>query len=389
MSEHARLSPSSASRWMACPASVAACASIPDDRSSVFAAEGTVAHEVRSNCLEWGFEAVDFLGQTMRADGFEFVVDEDMVDYLQQGIDWIRQQPGKLFVEHRVDLGRWLPGQFGTLDAGIVSPNLIIIDDHKYGQGVAVSPVENEQLMIYALGFWDNIARHETDATEFLISIDQPRNSRGGGFWKTDLKTLLAFGDRVREAGLSTYDAKANFNPGVKQCYWCPFKPSCDAHAAYNLDLVGQQFEDVDEAADLGTPLCLPPPASLTPERRSIIIQHSKMIEDWLDRLYADTLADAQAGRPTPFLKAVEGRAGRRAWRDEALAEARLKRFLGDDAYSRKIISPAQAEKVGKAHWAASLSPMVTQPQGKPVLVPEGDARPALKTVDEKFDEIV
>lgn len=371
---------------MRCPGSVALCATIPDDRSSEFAAEGTAAHEVRAQCLEFGFEAIDFLGQKLRADGFEFEVDEDMADYLQGGIDWLREQPGTMVIEHKVDLGRWLPGQFGTLDCGIYSDDLIIIDDLKFGRGVAVSPVENEQLMTYALGFWDNVARHHTAATDFLISIDQPRRGNGGGFWRTDLQTLLQFGDRLRDAGLKTHHEEAEFNPGHKQCFWCAAKSICKAHADFNLDLVGLEFEDVDQAVELGIPLCLPDPAFMTPERRTVIVQHSAMITDWLSKLYTRVLNDAIAGRPTPDLKAVEGRAGRRAWRDEKLAEARLKRLLADQAYTRKLLSPAQAEKAAKEHWKDHLAPLVTRPAGSPVLVPLGDARPPVKTVDEMFD---
>ena len=107
-----------------------------------------------------------------------------MADALQPGIDQILEYSGKMFVEERLDLGRWMPGQFGTLDCGIAGEELIVISDLKYGSGVPVQAVKNTQQMIYALGFWDQFARHITDAKQFLIIIDQPRNAGGGGEWQ-------------------------------------------------------------------------------------------------------------------------------------------------------------------------------------------------------------
>ena len=46
---HAKLSASGAHRWMACPGSVAAEDGLPD-KSSSFAEEGTIAHDVMEKC---------------------------------------------------------------------------------------------------------------------------------------------------------------------------------------------------------------------------------------------------------------------------------------------------------------------------------------------------
>jgi hypothetical protein len=67
----------------------------------------------------------------------------------------------------------------------------------------------------------------------------------------------------------------------------------------------------------------------------------------------------------------------------------RLARADGDHRFTRKLISPAAAEKeIGKKGYRESLLSIVRRDDAKPILVPEADARPALTPVDEKFDEV-
>lgn len=382
---HARLSPSAAESWMGCPGYINATEHLPNE-GSVFAAEGTAAHEVRELCLSLGLDVEDFIGATFQADGHEFTVTPEWADWLQPGVDRLRDLGGELYVEHRVKLDRWMPDQFGTLDAGIVRDDLIVINDLKFGQGEAVSPVENKQLMIYALGFWDNIARHHTRAKDFLLIIDQPRIPHGGGEWRVSLDQLRDFGKRVKAAAKRTYDPKAPRRASDPACRWCPVAASCEEHARYRLATIGLKFEDLDEAMAAGQPLHLP--YELPLQRRSFIVRHRDAFTKWLDALHQATLADALAGRPTPGFKAVHGRRGARNWVDPAAAEDLLTLWLGDDAYSRKLLSPSQAETaLGKSVWE-ELAHMVAFGQPKPILVDIEDPRPAITTTIDKFDHL-
>ena len=56
-SSHAVLSPSSAHRWLACPASVGLVASMPErvEETSAYAREGTLAHEAAEKSAAYTF----------------------------------------------------------------------------------------------------------------------------------------------------------------------------------------------------------------------------------------------------------------------------------------------------------------------------------------------
>lgn len=363
------------------------CADLPDE-SSEYAAEGSCAHKIREECLSLGLDPYDFVGTTISSEGFTFEVTEAWAEALTPGIDRIRDLGGDLYVEYRVKLDRWAKGQFGTLDAGIVRPDLIVINDLKFGMGVPVSPVWNEQLMIYALGFWDNVARHLTDAEDFIIAIDQPRAPGGGGEWKVSLDELRSFGRRVKRKAKEALSPGAPITPGEIQCQWCPAaqQNKCAAHAEFLFEMTSMKFDDLDDAESMGYDPEPAYPVSL--ERRSFIVKHAPMFRKWLDRLHADTLADALAGMPTPGLKAVTGRKGPRKWSDEGAAERILEKAIGEDAYEKKLKSPTQAEgDVPKKAWR-TLQEFIDQSDGKPTLVSVDDEREAVTPMAAKFDNL-
>ncbi len=399
MAAHARLSPSDSGRWLNCPGSINFTAKIKENRSSVHAAEGTVAHSVREDALFLGCDAYEFIGQVREADGMKFEVTEEMADFLQPGIDEIRQYEGEMFIEERLDLGRWMPGQFGTLDVGIAGKKLIVISDLKFGSGVAVSAVKNTQQMIYALGFWDQIARHITDATDFLIIIDQPRNAAGGGSWSITLDELLAFGDELAEKAKLTESPDAPLIPSDYACQWCPAanvpgRPGgCPAHHQAQAALLDLHLEELDDLDDLGIEWSPPSFDALTPQRRAHIVRQKSSIEKWLERLHADELALRISDGPAHGLKAVAGRRPPQKWRDPAPAQAYLEKRVDDveKIFTKKLITPTQAAKVlGLSRDQQLPSTLIDRGEPKPVLVPEADKRPAINHLDavDDFDDL-
>lgn len=390
MRAHARLSPSSASRYLRCPGSVNFLADFEDDGAGIPAKEGTILHAICEDACKTGKEAYDYVGEVWEYQKHVLEFTEELADYMQPGLDRIAAFDGfETVFEHRVKLHRWMPGQFGTLDVGNVGEDEVVIWDWKWGFA-PVSPVENDQLRIYAMGFWDNVVRHISDAKRFRLIIEQPRAPGGGGEWVVTLDELLAFGEDVRKLAERTYDADAPRVPGKVQCEYCPGARTmlCPEYSAYNLEMVRDEFDDIDDEIVDGVPMRTRRIKSLTIEQKCFIVENRGMIDKFLDRVHADVLDEALRGNRTPGLKAALGRNPPRKWYRPDDAEARLRATLDDDAYTRKVLSPTQAEKILPPRQYQRLRSLVDHGEPKTILVSELDERPSVATLVDLFDDL-
>lgn len=392
---HAKLGPSSSDRWMTCTASVALIDSLTEqgkiapDRTSVYAAEGTVAHEIRELSLRFGLEPHHFIDKTLDADGFKFTVDQTMADNLQSGIDWIREFEASPDIEIRVDLSEWLPGQFGTCDTGWIEGDTLYVSDLKYGQGENVDAVGNRQIRIYALGYW--AYKGFPPIKSVVLNIDQPR-AGGMKFWEITADELLAFAEELRAAFAAIDSDDTKFAPGTKACRWCPVRDvGCPARDEWLYGMIA----DEPDAFDGDKPEF---PSVITPERRWNIVRHSGDIRKWLAQLYEDSLFDALAGNPDPGSKAVDGDLGDRYFTDTDEAKRILVGALGLHAFKprqiigiteiEKHLKPGRKKKGNPQAWEA-LSALLDRPTGKPKLVADDHAKPSLATVtDDDFDDL-
>lgn len=377
--------------WLNCAKSIAANEGEDDTGDPAFRRLGTALHAFREMALKDGCDAFDLVGETVLVDGVEFELDDEQAYKLQQGIDRLRGFGGKLFTEMRVDLEPWLgEGQSGTMDSGVVTPDLIVVGDYK--SGFLPVPVEsNEQLMLYALGFWHTVARHHTKAERFLLMIDQP-NAYGGGIkeWEISLKDLLTFGERARAAALRTFNPNAGGSPSPSACRWCKAKAKCGDIAAYILDLFGLKMSDYDDDL-IGCGPELPKFEDLTPEQRVAIINHGPMIKQWLEVLNWRVLQDALKGEDVPGKKAVFGRPGPRKFADENAAKETLLQFYDpEDVFQTKLKSPTQLEKALGKKTFQFFEALVSRADPKPVLVDANDPRPAIppENLAEVFDDL-
>lgn len=231
MAVHARLGPSAADRWWACPAAPRMAAMVPPAPSSAYAQEGTAAHSVLETALnKWHLDRAD-------------CASDEQYHALQIAFDAIsleRQryiEPHFFAVEtrvhpcHRADL-------FGTADVVIAGTLIdggtksVSIADLKYGQHVIVAAT-TKQLAIYALGAAALVGMAHVDT--FRTIVVQPR-----GKAKTipkvrkhdySLAEMLVFNRQMLEAAAATDLPDAPQVAG-KHCMWCGAKDICAAHAS-------------------------------------------------------------------------------------------------------------------------------------------------------------
>lgn len=153
--QHAKLSASSAHRWLECPPSVLATQDIPDT-TTIYAEEGTVAHEVAESKVRWYLCEKDIpTPNTGQFDAEEIDKYTDIyMDYVSEKVEVTRQScPDALvLVEQRLDFSEYVPDGFGTGGIVIIADDALKIVDLKYGKGVAVVADNNPQMMLYALG---------------------------------------------------------------------------------------------------------------------------------------------------------------------------------------------------------------------------------------------
>lgn len=408
---HSRRSPSSAHRWRRCPGSVNAEKGLPDDVGEE-ARQGSCFHEVAAECLEFGVDPWPYVGKEISWEetyNGELITvtrtfTQEMAEKMMPGLIQLRafeDVPGaKMYVEKRVSLEEWVgPGESGTADCFILDLlNLRIINwDWKWGAGVPVDPEWNDQTILYTLGVWSDYARDlftekgvDPDEIEVLICIEQPRAPGGGGTWRTTMGALLNEGLLIREDAEKTEDPDAPKYPGEKQCQFCKAARhnTCDERVSRVLDLLDMDEDDLEASLVTETEPDLADRRALSPEARSAILLHKKLITTLLDQLHDEAMEDARCGRDVPGMKRVRGRRPPRKWKDEDRAQLMLEHDFGDEAWTKKLRSPSSVEEeLRKPIYKDRYASLVLEGDPAPILVPESDPREPIKTALDLLDE--
>lgn len=371
--KHARLSASGSHRWLYCPGSVEAESRLPNT-TSVHADEGTAAHELAEMALvKLSGDCSAWVGKSL-IENNHHTVTQEMADYVQQYVDYVRSFSGTHAYEQRVDFGEWVPNGFGTADAIVVSDDTIRVIDLKYGRGIKVYAQENTQGLLYALGAYsENELTH--DLKTVVISIVQPRLDHIDE-WEIDVAELLKRGEWIRERANEAVKPNAKRIPSESACHWCKAKATCPALQKVTHEAIMTDFEALD----------LPATNTLSDDDLSRALGAKGLIIGWLDAVEAHITERVENGGFNGY-KLVAGRSSR-DWSDAKQAEAALVEAIGDDAFETKLLSVAKAEKaLGKAKVGV-IKDLIVKRDGRPTLVPEGDPRPSLSVTADDFENI-
>lgn len=380
---HSPLGASAAHRWFACPGSPrleAACS----DESSREAREGTAAHDVVAECFRRDEEAWEHAGRTVTVEGDEFAVDEDMVEAVDLMLRVVRE------------------------DANEVADDVLQVYDYKHGVGIGVEVEENPQLLYCAAGALHHLEELRKDMPAFRLAVEvlfdlsdlhpglwgtadvvrvpkappetveivvvQPRHAHPDGpvrRWRLSVDEL---GEWVEATLLprarATVDPEAPLRPG-DHCRFCSARLSCPA--------LSEQFAELTANAEERT--------KAVPEMEDYelgdLLERAAPLKFLLRAAEDEAFKRLVAGREVPGQKLVRKKSAR-VWSEGSEDEVVEK--LGDKAYCRTLVSPAQAEKLRGGEELVKR--LAHTPEADVTLASANDRRPAVPgrvVADEMF----
>jgi hypothetical protein len=391
-----------------CPGSPREEANYPDETNQ-YATDGTHSHTLLEKAtdlvVENGNNRVDvftsFNGKVLKDHEGEFKVDKARCERVQIAVDYICKKMKEVdcYVRSESRTNSFIaftrPDLSGTLDLLLHSESYLEIVDYKDGVGY-VSPVENYQLMIYALSkFKEDHHSMYKDVKNIVVTIVQPKNKMKGRdpvqSWVFPVSEVNHWIKFFREKAAETDDPSAPLVPG-EHCHFCKHRVNCEERRKFVMEKADIQEikflpDIIDQAAEKDT-------SKINTEKLREINQAAPLIKSFLDDAATELFKRTESGENTGF-KIVTGR-GSRSWSrpEEEVVEALKKMGVPKtDVYEIKLVSPAKAEKLSwvkkvkgedvqttlsKKQIEALIKDYVSHVEGKPTLAPIDDPRPSI-----------
>jgi len=367
---------STTARIIACPYSMSA-PKHPQPESP-FAEEGTYLHDVMEKILLGELledEVKDYEGMTQELldekvypalEAFDTVTDE----YVPEGEDWTDYLP-----EAEYHYTGELAGCFGTTDFVGRHGKTLLILDWKFGDGVAVSPVENTQMKFYCGAIMDTNPNLFYGVEDIAFCIVQPIRGKDCEplLWHTTVEDIKEF----RGVLATTLATAQGDNPPMQtgdHCRFCDHKPLCP------------------EVQGMVSTALLAQPDAMTPEELAKALETVDIIEQYGKDIRKLAFSVLEEGYDLPGFKLVAKRATRK-WTDTEAVEKKLKGMkasLTDCKERPKLKSPAQVEKILKKAEKdfSKLSDLIVKESSGNTVAPESDKREAVETLPKQLDEL-
>ena len=380
---HSELSPSSSSRWMRCPSSIPLSRNIPDTQTNAAARRGTAIHAVGEQMLKGIKKEIG--GSILDGEGHSYI-DAEMFREAEQYANYVRalltEPDAELFIEEKVDI---FPEYdlSGHVDACVINGTTLSVCDLKSGR-VPVKAEENSQLMLYAIGLYEEHSMfYDIDTIALHIIQDNPSISNTNS-WECSVDDLMDFKEFAKNKAEEALSDNPTPVPGEVQCKYCRAASVCPAlieevtEAFEKLEEVDTKMSEPDTAADV-----LDVTIAELLSKKKLIEVAFKAFED---RLYNDMIN----GKDVPGFKLVQKQT-RKRWIDETDAYTKLKSWAPiDEVAPRKLVTPTQAAKLmGKMSTKKSniFNGLWEKPEGEVILVPESDRRAPVNPV-QAFDDL-
>lgn len=355
---HRRYSASAAHRWIACTASHAIEATLPNTTSK-YAAEGTRAHAFASYLLAGGtLEPGEQIAYEDGGKEIATVVDAETLESIAPYVDFVRGMLANGATDLRVEFSAdVVPGDLGgTTDAVFLRKSTLHVCDLKYGKGVIVDPEENAQLMCYALA----CLPYYPQAKQVCLNIIQPRASHGEIVkqWRCSLDRLQTFGHKVRAAIDAIKAGRGIFVRG-EHCQFCKALHGCPSY-----------FDAIEPATKSD--------GLVTVEQRAYILEHIEDIRRLCNAVEKEAEDRLRNGEEIEGWKLVQ-KTPRAKWRADAPFALRDL----DAMFRRELIGITEARKL----LGDQIEAYIVKESSGVVMVRAADKRPEI-IAGEMLDEI-
>lgn len=353
-----------------------------NDRSSNAALEGTVAHELAEFTLQRYLDG-EYMTSIDKAYPQDSIKDspfmcEDMIDYITEYTDLVIEDylraNGKMYLEKRFDLSKYVPESSGSADVAIVGKEYLHVIDLKYGTGTPVAAKNNTQMLLYALGMYETLTEAEKGKIKYVkMTIAQIRL----GLYLTEeisVNDLLLWARR--ELVPKARKAWAGDGKHVigDWCKYCKAKAVCPEQRSEMLDA----FETIK------------PIESVSVDELGELMNKFDQLRGYMVAVEEYTKDKLLKGIPVKGWKMVKGRSVRKITAPEKVQE--VLDGMGWDAsdymnYSLKTLTELE-KQMGKRAFSVHLGDYITLKEGSPALAPASDKRESLSLGINEFETL-
>jgi hypothetical protein len=321
------LRPSSAARWIACPASARLSENVPYEPAGEAAQIGTAIHALSELCWQLDQDPDSYIGKVvegvkMTAENAAFAkAHVQTVTNLKQDLGTVKvEQYGVAYESIAAKVG-------GTADVVAYNLNQSILEIADLKTGRMWVDADSAQMKIYALGVMRKLVK---TFDTVRLTIVQPQTGENRTHEMTG-DELFAWGETVlvpaiKAAVLGTTEP----TPSKDACQYCPAKMICPAQT--------KALAEVPVTLDVKT---------LTPDQMADLLDKADLIEDFIAALRKQATKTLTEGGVLRGWQMAPKRATR-AWSKEAEA-AQVLRDAGipeNQIYETSIITPAAADKL-------------------------------------------